>query len=72
MLALSPQELRVLSLAGSRVQLLNLNKPLIRENDFSEIISTEEGHTVMNSRYNTRIRQSKQVSLYFFSKQIAC
>lgn len=55
------QELRVLSLVAARVQLLNANKPLTRENEFSEIINTEEGHTVMNSRYKTRIRASKLV-----------
>lgn len=46
---------------AARVQLLNASKPLTRENEFSEIVSTAEGHIVMNSRYKSRIRASELV-----------
>ena len=57
-----PQMLRAFVDMASRVIRLELSKPRVYENEFSKVQTETDGSiTVLNARYKTRIRASKQV-----------
>jgi len=57
-----PQVLQSFVDLVSRVTRLELSKPRVYENEFSKVQTESDGSiTVLNTRYKTRIRDSKQV-----------